>query len=48
MLRSFYDLLIKKDYKAISKLDEISQNKDLSIFFKDLLFYIKDIIISKI
>lgn len=48
LLRSFYDLLIKKDYKAISKLDEISQNKDLSIFFKDLLFYIKDIIISKI
>jgi len=48
LFTDFYDLLIIKDYKVISKLDEISQNKDLSIFFKDLLFYIKDTIISKI
>lgn len=47
VIEDFYNLLYKKDNLVLSKIEEISISNDLQIFFKELLFYIKDIIISK-
>ena len=48
VISNFYDKILSKDISIINDFDEIAWNYNLNLFFKELLFFIKDNIIKNI